>query len=77
MIRGCPEIMDACDVDPFCSQPETRVKARPDFFIWIRCNPLKSPDSAKEKQGMQALGGLIPRARHKVDGNIAAEASPK
>src|ERR1700722_15092169 len=51
MIRGCPEIMDACDVDPFCSQPETRVEARPDFFIWIRCNPLKSPDSAKGKQG--------------------------
>jgi hypothetical protein len=51
MIRWCSEIMDACDVDPFCSQPETRVEARPDFFIWIRCNPLKSPDSAKEEQG--------------------------
>jgi hypothetical protein len=22
-----------------------------DFFTWIRGNPLKSPDSAKEKQG--------------------------
>jgi hypothetical protein len=21
------------------------------FFIWIHCNPLKSPDQAKEKQG--------------------------
>jgi hypothetical protein len=29
-------------------------------FIWIRRNPLKSPDSAKEKQGMQAyLLGFI------------------
>jgi hypothetical protein len=25
--------------------------ARKDFFIWIRCNPLISPDSAKEIQG--------------------------
>jgi hypothetical protein len=24
---------------------------REQFFIWIRCNPLKSPDSAKEIQG--------------------------
>jgi hypothetical protein len=31
-----------------------------DFFIWIRCNPLKSPDSAKEIQGNPSfffLGG--------------------
>jgi hypothetical protein len=33
------------------SQPGTRVGAGKDFFIWIRCNPLKSPDSAKENQG--------------------------
>jgi hypothetical protein len=26
-----------------------------DFFIWIRRNPLKSPDSAKEKQGNASL----------------------
>src|SRR5580704_19795129 len=32
------------------SQPGTRVGAGKDFFIWIRCNPLKSPDSAKEIQ---------------------------
>jgi hypothetical protein len=36
-------------------QPE-RVLGRPrDFFIWIRRNPLKSPDSAKEKQGNASL----------------------
>jgi hypothetical protein len=34
-----------------CPQPETRVEARKDFFIWIRRNPLKSPDSAKGIQG--------------------------
>jgi hypothetical protein len=38
-------------VEAFCTQPETRVEAWSGFFIWIRCNPLKSPDSAKEKQG--------------------------
>jgi hypothetical protein len=27
------------------------VEKAPDFFIWIRRNPLKSPDSAKEMQG--------------------------
>jgi hypothetical protein len=26
-------------------------RGRGKFFIWIRCNPLKSPDPAKEKQG--------------------------
>jgi hypothetical protein len=25
------------------------------FFIWIRCNPLKSPDSAKGIQGNPSL----------------------
>jgi hypothetical protein len=33
------------------SQPGTRVGLGKNFFIWIRCNPLKSPDSAKENQG--------------------------
>jgi hypothetical protein len=28
---------------------------RREFLIWIRCNPLKSPDSAKEKQGNPSL----------------------
>jgi hypothetical protein len=32
------------------SQPGTRVGAGKNFFIWIRCNPLKGPDSAKEMQ---------------------------
>jgi hypothetical protein len=35
----------------FRSQPRRRVEAGKNFFIWIRCNPLKSPDSTKENQG--------------------------
>jgi hypothetical protein len=35
----------------FGPQPETRVGARSEFFIWIRCNALKSLDSAKGIQG--------------------------
>jgi hypothetical protein len=27
------------------------VATEADFFIWIRCNALKRPNSAKEKQG--------------------------
>jgi hypothetical protein len=30
------------------AQPETGVDGGKDFFIWIRRNPLKRPDSAKE-----------------------------
>jgi hypothetical protein len=37
--------------ETFRPQPGTRVKAGGDFFIWIRRNPLKSPDSAKGIQG--------------------------
>src|SRR6202453_5510593 len=37
--------------ETFCAQPETRVEAWPDFFICIRHNPLKSPDSEKETKG--------------------------
>jgi hypothetical protein len=33
----------------------TRVAAEENFFIWIRCNPLKSPDSAKGIQGNPSL----------------------
>jgi hypothetical protein len=33
------------------SQPGTRVGVGKDFFIWIRGDPLKSTDPAKEKQG--------------------------
>jgi hypothetical protein len=28
-----------------------KISTRRDFFIWIRCNPLKSPDSTKGIQG--------------------------
>jgi hypothetical protein len=31
------------------AQPKTRVATEADFFIWIRCNALKRPVSAKEK----------------------------
>ena len=33
------------------AQPRTRVDATVEFFIWIRRNPLKSPESAKGIQG--------------------------
>jgi hypothetical protein len=39
----------------FRSQPGTRVGGKKDFSIWIRRNPLKRPDSAKEKKEMQAF----------------------
>jgi hypothetical protein len=32
-------------LETFGAQPERRVGAEPIFFIWIRRNPLKSPDS--------------------------------
>jgi hypothetical protein len=32
-------------------QPERVLAEKWKFFTWIRRNPLKSPDSAKEKQG--------------------------
>jgi hypothetical protein len=32
-------------------QPERVLAEKEIFFIWIRYNALKSPDSAKEKQG--------------------------
>jgi hypothetical protein len=34
-----------------CPQPVARVKPEKKFFIFFRCNPLKSPDSAKGIQG--------------------------
>jgi hypothetical protein len=30
---------------------ETRCDTGKDFFIWIRCNPLKGPDSDEKNQG--------------------------
>src|SRR5258707_8991467 len=45
----------ASEGETFYAQPETRVGARPDFFIWIRHNPLKRPISAKEKQENASL----------------------
>ena len=35
-----------------------------EFSIWIRCNPLKSPDSAKEKQGNAGFGAFITRTEN-------------
>jgi len=43
----------------FRAQPVTRVEAGEDFFIWIRCNPLKSPDSAKGIQGNPSIFPLV------------------
>jgi hypothetical protein len=36
-------------------QPERVLGKAGENFIWIRRNPLKSPDSAKEKQGNPSL----------------------
>ena len=41
------------------SQPPRRVERKPDFFIWIRRNPLKSPDSAKGIQGNPSDFSLV------------------
>jgi hypothetical protein len=45
-------------------QPERVSEIRREIFIWIRCNPLKRPDSAKEKQGNPSffVGGQKRRA---------------
>jgi hypothetical protein len=37
--------------EPRRLQPQTRVEPQDDFFIWIHRNPLKIPNSTKEKQG--------------------------
>ena len=42
---------------PSRPQPGARVRGEEEFFIWIRCNPLKSPDSAKGIQGNPSNGG--------------------
>ena len=49
--RGRPR--EAARVSGFgdCPQPVARVKPEKKFFIFFRCNPLKSPDSAKGIQG--------------------------
>jgi hypothetical protein len=39
-------------------QPERVSAEKWKFFTWIRRNPLKSPDSAKEKQGNPSFGGI-------------------
>src|ERR1700677_3881538 len=36
-------------------QPERVLRRAGENFIWIRRNPLRSPDSAKEKQGNASL----------------------
>jgi hypothetical protein len=38
-------------MDKDCDCYKARVTPRGDFFIWIRYNPLKSPESAKGMQG--------------------------
>jgi hypothetical protein len=43
--------------NPEGAQPETRIASKKDFSIWIRCNPLKSPESAK---GIQETPSLFP-----------------
>ena len=39
------------------AQSRRRVQRAANFFIWIRHNPLKSPNSAKGIQGNPKLGG--------------------
>jgi hypothetical protein len=54
MIRGANGVLAA---------KEKRVVRRnfvqKDFFIWIRCNPLKSPDSTKGIQGNASFFACI------------------
>jgi len=42
-----------------CPQPVARVKPEKKFFIFFRCNPLKSPDSAKGIQGNARIFPLV------------------
>jgi hypothetical protein len=42
------------------AQPQTRVDATAEFFIWIRRNPLKRAESAKGIQGNPSLFPWIP-----------------
>jgi hypothetical protein len=42
------------------AQPQTRVDATAEFFIWIRRNPLKRPESANGIQGNPSLFPWIP-----------------
>ena len=40
----------------FCPRrSEEEIDKEEKFFIWIRCNPLKRPNSAKESKEMQAF----------------------
>jgi hypothetical protein len=39
----------------FCPKQGGGNREGKNFFIWIRCNPLKSPDSTKEIQGNASL----------------------
>jgi hypothetical protein len=53
---GCPVVsgekrMDRTATAAFCIQPKARVTSRGIFFIWIRRNPLKTPESPKGIQG--------------------------
>jgi hypothetical protein len=43
--------MDKIATAIFHIQPNARVRPQRDFFVWIRRNPLKSPESAKGIQG--------------------------
>jgi hypothetical protein len=38
-----------------CPQPAARVKPEKKFFIFFRCNPLKSPIRPKESKEMQGF----------------------
>ncbi len=48
--NGCCSLFE-----PSACNPERELRGGRDFFIWIRCNPLKSPDSAKGIQGNARL----------------------
>jgi hypothetical protein len=46
-----------CAKNAATHNPGRECKAQGDFFIWIRRNPLKNPESAKGIQGNTSFGG--------------------
>jgi hypothetical protein len=57
-----PKVVGETEGSGRFAQPEARVARETDFFIWIRRNALKRPNSAKEIQGNAsffAWGALV------------------
>jgi hypothetical protein len=59
-VAGGERSMDNTATAVFQIQPKARVTPQRDFFIWIRRNSLKSPESAKGIQGNASFFPWIP-----------------